>query len=84
MSYPTKVSFKGQVTIPKRVREKLSLSPGDFVLFEERKGEVLLKKARLSPEGEFEKLAEAVGRKARKLGITDEDIEEAIRWARKK
>ena len=84
MSYPTRVSFKGQVTIPKKLRNKLGIAPGDFVLFEEKEGEVVLKKARLSAEEEFNKLVVALDKKAKKLGITDKDIEDAIKWARKK
>ena len=84
MSYPSKVSFKGQVTIPKQVRNKLKIAPGDFVLFEEKNEEVVLKKARLSPEEEFNKLVAVLDRKVKKLGITDKDIEDAIKWARQK
>ena len=84
MSYPTRVSFKGQVTIPKKLRNKLRIAPGDFVLFEEKEEGVLLKKARLSAEEEFNKLVVALDKKAKKLGITDKDIEDAIKWARKK
>ena len=84
MSYPCKVSFKGQVTIPKQVRNKLGVAPGDFVLFTEEKGGVVLKKARISPEEEFNKLVASLDKKVKKLGITDQDIEDAIKWARKK
>lgn len=84
MGYPTRVSFKGQITIPKKVRNKLKIAPGDFVLFEEKKDEVVLKKAILSPEEEFNKLVAVLDKKVKKLGITDKDIEDAIRWARQK
>jgi len=84
MSYPSKVSFKGQVTIPKQVRNKLKIAPGDFVLFEEKNEEVVLKKARFSPEEEFNKLIAVLDKKVKKLGITDKDIEDAIKWARQK
>ena len=84
MGYPTRVSFKGQVTIPKKVRNKLKIAPGDFVLFEEKKDEVVLKKAIFSAEEEFNKLVAALDKKVKKLGITDKDIEDAIKWARQK
>jgi len=38
------VSVKGQLTIPKDVRTVLSISTGDDVLFEERHGEVVIRK----------------------------------------
>ncbi len=84
MSYPSRVSSKGQVTIPKQVRNRLKIAPGDFVLFEEEKEKVVLKKARLSPEEEFDKLIAVLDKKVKKLGITDKDIEDAIKWARQK
>ena len=40
-----KVTSKGQVTIPKKVREKLGVLPGEDVGFEEKDGLVLIKKA---------------------------------------
>ena len=84
MGYSVRVSFKGQVTIPKKVRDKLRIAPGDFVLFEEKGEEVVLKKARLSPVEEFDRLVAVLDKKVKKLGIADEDIEEAIKWARRK
>ncbi len=42
-----RVSAKGQVTIPKEVRELLGIKPGDFVAFIARDGEIVLKKARV-------------------------------------
>ncbi len=84
MNYPGKVSLKGQITIPKKIRNKLGVAPGDFVLFTEEKGAVVLKKARVSPEEEFNKLVATLDKKIKKLGITDQDIEDAIKWSRKK
>jgi len=40
-----KVTSKGQVTIPKKIREKLGVSPGEGVGFEEKNGVMLIKKA---------------------------------------
>lgn len=38
----SKITSKGQTTIPKRIRERLRLEPGDRVLFVERQDEVVL------------------------------------------
>jgi AbrB family looped-hinge helix DNA binding protein len=38
------VSSKGQITLPKTVRQSLGLSQGDPVLFEEKDGVVILRK----------------------------------------
>ncbi len=39
-----KVTSKGQVTIPKRVREKLGVQPGEAVGFEEKNGVLVVTK----------------------------------------
>ena len=38
----SKVTSRGQTTIPKPIRDRLGLEPGDRVLFVEREGEVVL------------------------------------------
>jgi antitoxin PrlF len=46
----TRITIKGQVTIPKKVREALSLSPGDGVEFQPNaSGEFVVQKARSAP-----------------------------------
>ena len=40
----SRISAKGQVTIPKEVREILNLEPGDMVAYELRNGTVTLKR----------------------------------------
>ncbi len=39
-----KVTSKGQITIPKEIREKLGISPGEEIGFVERRGVFFLKK----------------------------------------
>jgi len=41
----TKITSKGQVTVPKRVRDRMGLRPGDAVDFVEKGGQVHLVKA---------------------------------------
>jgi AbrB family looped-hinge helix DNA binding protein len=44
MMQAVKVLPKWQITIPKKVREKLKIRVGDTIVVEERKGEIVLKK----------------------------------------
>ncbi|WP_084584800.1 AbrB/MazE/SpoVT family DNA-binding domain-containing protein [Thermus tengchongensis] len=45
----SKVSSKGQITLPKRVREILGVGPGEEVAFEVREGEVVLRARKRVP-----------------------------------
>jgi AbrB family looped-hinge helix DNA binding protein len=74
------VTVKGQVTIPKRVREHLGIRPGSGVEFEvDPKGDVLLRKAgppskRARPRSRF-----AVLRGTRKTGLSTDEIMDLLR-----
>lgn len=74
------VTVKGQVTIPKRVREYLGIQPGSGVEFEVNpKGDVLLRKAgrpskRARPAGRFAAL-----RGTRKSGMSTDEIMNLLR-----
>lgn len=74
------VTVKGQVTIPKRVREHLGIQPGSGVEFEVGpQGEVLLRKA-----GKPSKRARSLGRFAalrgtRKSGMTTDELMNLLR-----
>ncbi len=39
-----RITVKGQLTIPKSVRETLHVTQGDSVMFEEKDGDILLRK----------------------------------------
>jgi antitoxin PrlF len=41
----SRVSEKGQVTIPKRMRERLGIRPGESVEFHEEPGRIVIEKA---------------------------------------
>ena len=43
MNAPAKITSKGQVTVPKPIRELLNLKTGDRVEFVEIKGEIVLR-----------------------------------------
>ncbi|MFC4447577.1 AbrB/MazE/SpoVT family DNA-binding domain-containing protein [Halorussus aquaticus] len=65
----SRVTSKGQVTIPKEVRERLGIRPGDEIEFEETDEGYVLKKE--VEEDRFEKW--------RGAAETDETVEERMR-----
>lgn len=81
-SYTTRVSSKGQVTIPKALRDRLDLEQGDFLVIEPRGDEIRLRKG--STVEDFDALAQRIADRFRKRGITKTEVQEAIRWARRK
>lgn len=46
MIIAAKISTRGQVAVPRAVREKLSIKEGDTILFEEKDGEVYIRKVK--------------------------------------
>ncbi|MCX7064747.1 MAG: AbrB/MazE/SpoVT family DNA-binding domain-containing protein [Proteobacteria bacterium] len=68
----TTMTVKGQVTIPKKVRDALHLSPGDGVDFTvNREGEVVVHKAGARPTSKRDRFRSARG-KAQVKWRTDE------------
>jgi antitoxin PrlF len=68
----TTLTVKGQVTIPKKVRDALRLSPGDGVQFEvNRDGQVVVQKAGTRPGTRRDRFGAARG-KAQVHWRTDE------------
>ena len=78
----TRLSTKGQVVIPRRLRDSLGLEPGDkFVVVGE--GETLVLKRLSSPDrGSFADLTRRARRLARERGLTEAHVSAAIRKAR--
>lgn len=59
----SKLSSKGQVTIPKEVREKVGLHPGDVVIYDIAKtGTVTLRRFRPLDKAHYKLLDETLGK----------------------
>jgi antitoxin PrlF len=86
--YLTKVTSKGQVTIPKAVRDQFDIEEGDYLIFDPRDNEIVIRKGQVvadeSMEDDFNSLADSIARQFEERGITRADIEDAIRWARER
>ncbi|MFD1425540.1 AbrB/MazE/SpoVT family DNA-binding domain-containing protein [Kroppenstedtia sanguinis] len=76
----SRVSTKGQVVIPKSIREKLQIHEGDKVAFIEEDGKVLFTKASLKA---FRELAEELSRVTEEKGYTEEEIMKSLKETRK-
>lgn len=83
--YTTRITSKGQVTIPKAIRERYGLEKGDYLVLEPRGEDLVVRKGRMvTSDEDFEALAAGVAERFEERGITREDVEDAVRWARKK
>jgi antitoxin PrlF len=82
--YTTRITSKGQVTIPKAIRERYGLEEGDYLVLEPRGEDLVVRKGRMVSDEDFEALATRVAERFEDRGITREDVEDAVRWARKK
>jgi len=63
--YGVRIQEKGQVTIPRKIREKLKLKRGDLVIFVETKDGVLVKPASVVPDDQLRKEVAAAVRSVR-------------------
>ena len=80
----TKLSSRGQIVIPEEIRNQMHLHVGDqFIVFAEN--DVLVLKMITRPNNnEFSKLLDKAHNVAKNIGLTEIDVEMAIKDARKK
>lgn len=76
----SRVTSKGQVTIPKAIRELLQLNEGDRIAFLQEDGKVVISKASVIALRELQKV---VSKAANEQGITEEDLLEDLEKVRK-
>lgn len=76
----SRVSSKGQVTIPKTIRDLLKLHEGDRVAFLEDEGKVVLTKASLVALSALQK---SIREQADLDGISEEDVLKELERVRK-
>lgn len=80
-----KMSAKGQLVVPKEIREVENFKPTDrFVPFHV-KGGILFKRVKMpNVKQEFTALAKEIEKQFSKEKITQRDVNEAVAWARKR
>lgn len=76
-----KVTTKGQITIPKSIRELLNLKEGSKILFIKKGNDIIIKNSAMIA---LEKIQDAFNGEAERLGLeTEEDVMEMIKDFRK-
>ena len=80
-----KMSPKGQLVVPQEIRDKEGFTAGDrFVPFPVKDG-VLFKRVVIPDvKAEFEKLSAEIEKQFKKQKVTTKDLNEALKWKRKK
>ncbi len=79
-----KITSKGQVTIPRSIRERFGLREGTRILFEETsEGELRIRSLGAEdPLGAWRALQQAVSVQAKAEGLTEEDVARIVEKAR--
>ena len=79
----TAMSTKGQIVLPKKIRTALNLNAGtQFVVFSD-KDNIRLKPIKEPKLAEFEAVLSKFQNWAKDVGVTEADIDEAIKEVRK-
>ncbi len=79
----TKMSSKGQIVIPKAIRDEQDIREGDVFAVMGRHGSIILKRIKVPSEEEFERVLASGRKHAEEKGITREDVQQAIEEYRK-
>lgn len=80
----TVVSTRGQVVLPKAIREELSLTPGTQLVVMSDGDNILMKPIKKPDISEFSALMDSAREWASNVGLKDSDIDDAIKEVRKK
>lgn len=80
-----KMSPKGQLVVPRDIRSKEKFKPSDRFVALGVKGGVLFKRVNIPDiRVEFESLSREIVKQLKERKVKEKDIEEAIKWARRK
>ena len=79
-----KMSEKGQLVVPQKIRRKEGLKSSDRFVAIGIKGGVLFKKVDISEiKIEFDSLSKEIDEHLKELNVKQRDVGEAVNWARK-
>ena len=78
----TRISSKGQVVIPKSIRDRLNLREGDKLIAFARDNLIILR--RYEEESILGLLSQPIREKMARLAVKRKDVDDAVDWARKR
>jgi len=79
----TSMSSKGQIVIPINLREMMGLKDGEKFAITGKEDTIVLKKIQMPSFSNFDKLMQQTQEFAKKKGLKQKDVDEAIIRARK-
>jgi len=79
-----KIGERGQVVIPQSFRDDMSIRKGDKFMVLQRGDMLVLKKLRAPSREDFDKMLQKAHTHAKKHGLTEKDLPDAITRAREK
>lgn len=74
----TRLSSKGQIVVPRRIRERLRLADGEIFLIFGTDDTLVLKRVQKPSTAEFNKLLTRSRKLAKEKGLSKKDLERAI------
>ena len=77
-----KMSKKGQLVVPKDIREDEHFRPSDKFIAIPIKDGVIFKKIEIDLEKEFDDLKNKIRERFKKEELSEDEVEKAIEWAR--
>lgn len=76
------MSPKGQLVVPKAIREQAGFKPSDRFIAMPVEDGVIFKKIDIDVEEEYERLSRRVQDRFERQGIDEDEVEDAVEWAR--
>jgi AbrB family looped-hinge helix DNA binding protein len=78
-----KMSPKGQLVVPKAIREQIGFEPSDRFIAMPVEDGVIFKKIDIDVEQEYDRLSQQVQERFEREDIDENAVEDAIEWVRK-
>ena len=78
-----KMSPKGQLVVPKEIREETGFEPSDRFIAMPIEDGVIFKKVNIDVESEYQRLSDQIQQRFDEQDIDEDIVEDAIEWARK-